>query len=82
MVVVEPNQNALPQGTRGSFMGGVSTAASLVIGYMYKKGARYAYEGHTPYTINPMLKSRVRGTYRCYELLVLTTVMGSYAPVF
>ena len=81
MEAVEPNQNALPEGTRGSFIGSVCTASSSVIGYMYKKGARYVYEGHTPYTINPMLKSPVRGTYRCHELLVLTNVMGSNVPV-
>ena len=33
MVVMKPNQNALPVGQWGSFMGGVSTVPGSAIGY-------------------------------------------------
>ena len=45
MVVVKPNQNALFKSEQGSYIGGVSTASSLAIGFTYMRGARYLSEG-------------------------------------
>ena len=45
MVVKESNQNVSPQGEKGSFIGGASSAPSSAIGRTYMRGPRYSYEG-------------------------------------
>ena len=39
---------------QGSFIEGVSTAPSLAIGYTYRRGARYLYEGRALLTEWPL----------------------------
>ena len=51
MVVIYPNQNVSLEDKQGSFIGGVSTAPSLAIGYMYTRGAQYSCEGRILLTI-------------------------------
>ena len=46
-----PPGSANAEGDQGSFIGGVSTAPSLAIGYTYTRDARYLYEGHVLLTI-------------------------------
>ena len=51
MAVAEPNQNALPQGKEGSFIGGVSTMSSSAFGCTYTGGAQYSYEDRVLFTV-------------------------------
>ena len=59
LVVFEPNLNALYEGEQGSFVGGVSTASSSVIGSTYMRGVRYSYEGRVLLTMNQGIFSQL-----------------------
>ena len=78
MVGLKPNQNALPEGKQGSFMGGVFTASSSAIGCTYTRGAHHdtrtvmlLHYGSGPLTLNPFQYNLEFGTTHQVALCVV-----------